>query len=143
MEYAIRPPPRGNFLSGLAKCISRDLPWSPESLRWDRIKEAGIKLFAPEKGGKYEVFHERPIPAAISAYCAQDVAILPKLLMWYASRMTDRLAVLVGEESKRRVEASQSSLFNGKGQHMARGPNLDGVMYVTKRSRWSVAHPPS
>ena len=41
---------------------------------WKKVKEAGNRLFAPEKGGSYNIFETRPLDPRILAYCAQDVA---------------------------------------------------------------------
>ena len=38
------------------------------------IKARGLKLFAPELGGSYDVFLERPLRPEIVAYCCADVA---------------------------------------------------------------------
>lgn len=134
-EFATRPY-RGRFLKGLAKSISEDssLGWS-ERRQWQEIKDAGAKLFAPEKGGSYEVFHERPIPAAIINYCVQDVLILPELLKKYSGRLGDDFAVQVHKETLARVELSQSASFSGKGRHMAAGPYFSWTRYAISRGR--------
>jgi exonuclease 3'-5' domain-containing protein 1 len=87
---------------------------------WKAVKEAGVKLFAPEKGGSYEVFEKRPLDPRILAYCAQDVALLPDLEMailrkvGYLSTLNARVAQkkLVEEESAKRVVASQRVGYN-------------------------------
>ncbi|RMZ87149.1 hypothetical protein DV736_g5631, partial [Chaetothyriales sp. CBS 134916] len=64
IEYATRQP-SGRFVNGLAKCIENDLPYTPG---WSLIKTNGRRLFAPECGGKYEVFRERPLVAGMVKY---------------------------------------------------------------------------
>lgn len=116
----------GRFLCGLAKCISYDCPLSPsERQKWQDVKEAGVKLFAPEKGGSYDVFHQRPLLPAIASYCAQDVLLLPVLLTHYAGLLSEGLARQIQPETTKRVGLSQSPSFNGKGRHMAIGPSFE------------------
>lgn len=130
LEFATRPF-RGRFLNGLSKCISQMTGTDrAERVEYHRIKDAGQALFAPERGGTYEVFNQRPIPQAIIDYCAQDVTILPKLLTTYAARLTDDLATQVHEETLRRISLSQSPSFNGKGMHMAVGPSFSWSRYA-------------
>ncbi|CAF3625678.1 unnamed protein product [Fusarium graminearum] len=123
MELATRSFSR-RCVNGLSKCIERDAPLSVrERLDWVRIKEAGVRLFAPEKGGAYEVFNERPLPDAIKLYCAQDVQILPRLWAHYDGKMGQRWREKMIAASKARVELSQSATYNGKGRHMALAPS--------------------
>ncbi|KAJ6437093.1 zinc-regulated transporter 2 [Purpureocillium lavendulum] len=122
MELASRSFLRKN-VNGLAKCIERDAPLSAEErANWIRIKEKGVRLFAPEKGGTYEVFNERPLPADIVLYCAQDVQILPRLWAQYYRKLSSGWKKKVLEASGDRVKLSQSATYNGKGRHMALAP---------------------
>lgn len=122
LEFATRRV-RGRFLKGLAKCIAEDAPlgWREQS-EWEQVKQAGKRLFAPEKGGRYEVFVERPLSSALSKYCAQDVSMMPKLLSTYGARLTVEQAWKVHAEALERISLSRSPDFNGKGRHMAVGP---------------------
>lgn len=130
LEFATRRR-GGRFLNGLAKCISQDCPLDSAKRReWQDVKDTGSKLFAPEKGGNYEVFHQRPLPADIVKYCVQDVLLLPTLLAHYAGLLSDRLAFQIQSEAIRRVELSQSPYFNGKARHMAIGPSFSPGRYV-------------
>ena len=111
------------FINGLSKCIVRDAPLSsPELTAWKAVKDAGVSLFAPERGGSYGVFAERPLRDAIRLYCTQDVQILPHLWSHYNSKMTSLSTKRVREESDPRVAVSQTAGFEGKGPHMARAP---------------------
>jgi exonuclease 3'-5' domain-containing protein 1 len=110
-------------VNGLSKCIERDAPLSiQERLAWVQTKESGLRLFAPEKGGRYEVFNERPLPDAIKFYCAQDVQILPRLWDYYDGKMGQKWREKMIAASKARVQSSQSATYNGKGRHMALAP---------------------
>eukprot|EP00658_Telonema_sp_P-2_P015216 TRINITY_DN1584_c0_g1_i11.p2 TRINITY_DN1584_c0_g1~~TRINITY_DN1584_c0_g1_i11.p2 ORF type:complete len:122 (-),score=33.37 TRINITY_DN1584_c0_g1_i11:315-680(-) len=56
------------YLSGLGKAMSLyNLPAD------HTLKERGLDLFAPERGGTYEVFFERPMSDTMMQYCAADV----------------------------------------------------------------------
>ena len=124
LEFATRSF-HSKFVNGLSKCISHNIALSgPESRKWYEVKEAGRQLFAPERGGRYEVFLERPLAPAIVEYCMQDVIWMPKLLLSYAGKLQPHLATQVHSETINRVLLSQSPTFNGKGQHMAIGPNF-------------------
>ena len=124
LEYASRPR-QGRFLNGLAKCVSEDGGLDlASSQEWQTIKNAGVDLFAPEKGGRYEVFLERPLTAALQKYCTQDVLAMPKLLTVYGRRMQAHLATQVNNETLTRIILSQRPDYNGKGRHKAVGPNF-------------------
>ncbi|CAM1507684.1 Fc.00g073250.m01.CDS01 [Cosmosporella sp. VM-42] len=110
-------------VNGLSKCIERDaLLSSYERSVWAQIKDNGVRLFAPEKGGRYEVFNERPMLDGIKSYCAQDVQILPRLWEYYDGKISQEWRKIVMTESKARVQLSQSSTYQGKGKHMALAP---------------------
>ncbi|KAE8360863.1 hypothetical protein BDV27DRAFT_161282 [Aspergillus caelatus] len=50
------------YVHGLAKCIENDAPMTlSERNAWKLGKEKGLKLFAPERGGSYEVFNVWPL----------------------------------------------------------------------------------
>jgi len=57
---------------GLSQCIESYV--GPPNA-WKEVKEAGINLFSPAKGGSYTIFETRPLDSRIIAYCAQDVAL--------------------------------------------------------------------
>lgn len=120
IEYATRQP-RGRFVNGLARCIERDLPYSSD---WSLIKAKGRRLFAPEVGGKYEVFLERPLPADIVKYCEQDVILMPRLLASYGPKLRSGVAAQIQTIVDERLRLSKTTMFNGQGKHMAVGPCL-------------------
>jgi exonuclease 3'-5' domain-containing protein 1 len=111
------------FVYGLSKCIERDLSLTAsEKQAWEGVKEKGRNLFAPERGGSYEVFNARPLSNDMLLYCIQDVQFMPKLWQHYNSKMTPGWAEKVHKATKERVDLSQTATFNGDGKHMARGP---------------------
>lgn len=120
LECATRQP-RGSYLSGLAKCIEQDLPYDPARTR---IKANGRRLFAPEAGGRYEVFLERPLATDIVEYCEQDVLCMPKLLAQYAVTLHPSVAAQLQAIVDDRIRLSKTATFNGKGRHMAVAPYI-------------------
>lgn len=123
MELATRTFPR-RHVNGLAKCIERDGPMSPaDLLTWKTTKEKGVKLFAPEHGGSYAVFNQRPMPQDIIDYCVQDVELLPRLWALYNGKLTQAWRERVRASTIDRIVLSQSATYNGKGPHKALPPS--------------------
>lgn len=129
MELASRPGGKRTFISGLSKCIERDLTTAYSlQMEWLQAKETGERLWSPKKGGRYEVFNERPLRPEIIKYCAQDVTLLPRLWTFYNNRleMASPRALMWREKIERetieRIRLSQSASYNGTGKHMALGP---------------------
>lgn len=122
MELATRRFTR-RCVNGLSKCIEHDAPMvSSERMAWKATKDQGLRLFAPERGGSYEVFNERPLSEEIRRYCVQDVKFLPRLWSHYKAQMSSIWEAKVREASKDRVALSQTPAYNGKGRHMALAP---------------------
>ncbi|KAK7179072.1 3'-5' exonuclease [Paraphaeosphaeria sporulosa] len=122
MELATRTFPK-RHVNGLQKCIERDAPMTlKEKSAWITAKEGAVKLFAPEKGGRYDVFNEHPLPEAICNYCVQDVKFLPRLWSHYKAKMTTTWVVKVQRETKDRVFSSQRLDYNGHGKLKALPP---------------------
>lgn len=129
LEFATRPGyKRPQYVQGLAKCITYSgiLSWQ-EARTWEQVKDVGVRQFAPEKGGTYEVFLRRPLSKAMQRYCAEDVLKMPPLLCFYAARITATtyLAHQVAEEALRRVRLSQSPNYNPHGKQKAVGPVMN------------------
>lgn len=124
MELATRTRPRSKkFLHGLARCITDDLSLDPyEEQRWTEQKNRGRRLFAPEMGGSYEVFNERPMGEDIALYCTQDVQFMPALWWYYQVRMTAVWRAKVRDETLRRVRESQMPGYRGTGRDRSFGP---------------------
>ncbi|KAJ6615831.1 ribonuclease H-like domain-containing protein [Mycena sp. CBHHK59/15] len=121
-------PPR--FLNGLKASLEIYVAplKSAEVIRtWARVKEAGLQLFAPERGGRYEVFEDRPLKAALVAYCAQDVALLDKLETALRNRMgtygTD-WERRIRAESAARVALARSANYTPRGREKALAPTI-------------------
>ncbi|KAF8878162.1 ribonuclease H-like domain-containing protein [Gymnopilus junonius] len=124
LEVAVRRSSklRVKFLSGLGKAIEVYL--NPPA-DWKYIKEKGITLFQPNKGGSYDIFEKRPLDPTILAYCAQDVALLFKLkaalegeLGLQGSMWKEKIVRL----SAARVAEAHSHYYAGNGKHRAIAP---------------------
>lgn len=125
MELATRRHYPKKCVKGLAKCIEHDAPLSAlEKQAWAQTKEIGRRLFAPEMGGSYLVFNERPLRRDIQEYCAQDVYILPRLWAHYDKMITAVWQRRVIQVSIERVCLSQSPGYVGTGRFMALAPQL-------------------
>ena len=116
MENASRPSGRRRTVNGLARCIRDEAPLTfQQKQTWITIKEEGARMFAPEKGGSYEVFNARPLNQTILAYCVQDVRLLPSLREIYWARLDAFWKGKVEHETKERVRASQSANYQSHG----------------------------
>jgi len=122
MELATRRFKKG-YVNGLSRCIENDARLSSgDRISWNTTKDKGVRLFAPERGGSYEVFNERPLSEEIRLYCVQDVKFLPQLWSCYNGKMTRSWKKKVLESSKNRVAESQTPDYQAKGQHKALAP---------------------
>lgn len=67
------------YVQGFAKALGYILPYADgEAMKG--IKEAGQRLFAPDRGGTLQVWKKRPLPEILRRYCAQDVVHLFNML---------------------------------------------------------------
>jgi exonuclease 3'-5' domain-containing protein 1 len=122
MELATRTGPK-KYVNGLQRCIEQDTMMTfTERSRWNAAKEAGVKLFDPVKGGRYEVFNDRPLAKEIIRYCVQDVQFLPRLWSCYKGRLSAPWAVKVQQATRERVALSQSKHYVSHGAHKALAP---------------------
>lgn len=125
MELATRNGSR-RLVSGLAKCIEYGSPISStDKTRWRLSKERGVRLFAPEKGGRYEVFNERPLKPEIIQYCHLDVSLLPGLYDVYSAKLRPASQAFwrahIPEETKLRIKDSQSPSYVPRSKSKALG----------------------
>jgi exonuclease 3'-5' domain-containing protein 1 len=132
MELATRDGPK-YFVAGLAKCIENESPISVAAKEeWQRTKEGASRLYDPKKGGRYEIFNDRPIKPEIIEYCARDVALLPGLYNVYNAKLC-----LPGEAfwqrqvrkaTTDRIKLSQSPGYDGQAKSKIRGPWHKGII---------------
>ena len=117
MELATRKGSK-DIVAGLAKCIENESPISGAAKdEWQRTKEDARQLFDPKKGGRYEVFNDRPIKQEIMEYCARDVALLPGLYNVYNTKLClpkeAHWQNRVRNATKDRIKLSQSPDYDG------------------------------
>ena len=99
MELAIRSFLR-RHINGLSKCIESYAPLTIQERRsWKDTTDRGVRLFAPELGGSYQVFNEGPLKEDIMLYCVQDVKFLPRLWSAYDQKLTNEWRQRVMEAS--------------------------------------------
>ncbi|KAN0068781.1 Ribonuclease H-like domain containing protein [Elaphomyces granulatus] len=118
MELATRKGSK-NFVAGLAKCIEHDSRISAAAkVEWQHTKELATRLYSPQKGGRYEVFNERPIKPEIVQYCARDVVLLPALYNVYNATLSlpgERFwQVQVSRATKDRIKLSKAPDYDGQ-----------------------------
>ncbi len=58
----------------------------PKKTQIGKLKARGLKLFAPDKGGSYDVWEERPLNRVLVDYAASDVTSLLKIFEEYADQ---------------------------------------------------------
>jgi exonuclease 3'-5' domain-containing protein 1 len=107
------------YLHGLGKSMRH---FGLASASWTRIKDEGVSLFAPEKGGSYDVFEKRPLDPRIVQYCMHDVAFMLELesvMRGRLARSMNNWEAFIVRESAARVALSQTPSYNGNGPHMA------------------------
>ncbi|RVD81593.1 uncharacterized protein DFL_009450 [Arthrobotrys flagrans] len=113
------------YLHGLSKAILANANLSAwEAARMDQVKQRGLGLFAPEKGGSYEVFNRRPLPGELLEYCVQDVQYLPVLLRNFTQRlgrMDKRWMERIRTETEARIALCKRDSFP-KGRQNALAP---------------------
>ncbi|KAL1799947.1 hypothetical protein ACET3X_000289 [Alternaria dauci] len=143
MELATTTRRSRDYLVGLSKAIeynaSRLFITHTEARLSKKIKGVGLKLFAPEHGGNYKVFEDRPLSEAIKNYCVQDVVYMPRLWKLYDRRMTDGgfWQVMALEAAARRVEESHQVGYQPNGPHKRFGCWSD--MQITEAQRRWIA----
>jgi exonuclease 3'-5' domain-containing protein 1 len=125
MEVATRASSErfNRYVFGLSKALAQDGGLSvSEMSNIKRIKEAGLNLFAPERGGSYQVFNKRSMPLEIIDYCAGDVFFLPRLLKSYQRRMSASWKDEVEREGRARLQLAKSRYYSCRNRENARKP---------------------
>ena len=98
---------------------STDTITNEQEKEMTRIKEEGRKLFAPELGGSFAVFDQRPIPSILLDYLITDTVILLDLLQeqLVLSGLTEyKLNKISEKRMKRAIYAEKAAT----GRQMAR-----------------------
>jgi len=122
VRHSLNRPTR--LLNGLGRSIES---YVAPPRDWSRVKDAGIALFDPKRGGSYSVFEQRPLDPRILSYCAQDVALIFKLeaalkgsLGMWGNNWLSRVTVA----STGRVSEARSVVYIGRGRHRALAPAI-------------------
>ncbi|KAI9689715.1 MAG: hypothetical protein M1822_009596 [Bathelium mastoideum] len=115
------------FVAGLAKCIRNDSPVSAAlKTAWRETKDTVSCLYDPKRGGRYEVFNERPVRQDLVQYCASDVELLPTLWEAYGARLRmpgkGCWRSMIRKQTQKRIELSQSPSYDGQAKDKVRGP---------------------
>jgi exonuclease 3'-5' domain-containing protein 1 len=108
---------RDRFVKGLGAAM-QDCPGipAPERRRLDALKMAGKDLFAPERGGSYDVWRARPMPPELIEYCALDVRYLHAMRdAWGSYVPHDRMMSVV----QTRLAKTTGGSAPAKGRHMS------------------------
>ncbi|KAF2475949.1 uncharacterized protein BDR25DRAFT_300827 [Lindgomyces ingoldianus] len=126
LELATRKSSK-SYVAGLAKCIEKDSNASAGTkMAWHRTKDSVGRLYDPQRGGRYEVFNERPLMTEILQYCKQDVELLPSLWDVYSSTLrkpsNGAWRALIREAIRKRIQLSQSAGYNGQAKSKVYGP---------------------
>ncbi len=108
---------RDRFVHGLGKSIGVFLRGDPvRTIKMDSIKDAGRKLFAPEWGGSYDVWAQRPLHPVLIEYAANDVSLLLEMRRAWERYSPTALNV---QSSRARLANAVVSKQPAKGRHMA------------------------
>lgn len=78
----------------------------PELERLERVKQEGKLLFAPELGGSYGVWEDRPLQVELVAYCVADVGHMVGMRKLWGSEQLDKL---VCEITRMRIAATTAA----------------------------------
>ena len=115
---------RTRCLVGLGKAMAGSGVRLP--IGWSKTKDAGVALFASERGGNGAIWDARPLAPELIAYSAQDVALLFDLEVVLASELTggQRSAwnARIVKESENRVALGQSVKWVSKSRDNALAP---------------------
>ncbi|KAF3185019.1 hypothetical protein TWF788_004846 [Orbilia oligospora] len=125
LELATRHGSR-RLLNGLSRSIQYyPILSASEKYDWVQIKERGRRLFAPERGGRYEIFNSRPLPDDLLEYCVQDVQHLQKLWQYFNSKLENMDSIWrqkIRVETERRISLCRDPDFQAKDRGLALGP---------------------
>jgi len=108
---------RDPYLKGLGHALQDLSLGSAQAQQLEQVKNKGLALFVPEKGGSYEVWRQRPLQQALIDYAALDVAYLHDMFQKWARFVP---ASQMRELSAGRVQRAIGGRVAAKGQHMAR-----------------------
>jgi exonuclease 3'-5' domain-containing protein 1 len=92
------------------------------------MKESVSRIYDPSKGGRYEVFNERPLRPEILQYCRQDVELLPMLWEVYSSKLRvpgkGCWRSMVREATQDRIKLSRPKGYDGQAESKVCRPGV-------------------
>jgi exonuclease 3'-5' domain-containing protein 1 len=113
------------FVHGLGRVMDSNLvlPYVKKTKAIE-IKEAGRRLFAPERGGAYDIFEERPLREDLLLYSGADVYFFDNLYEMMFQRLPSGLQTKVINASTRRLTEYLKPGYCAKGREKAIAPSL-------------------
>jgi exonuclease 3'-5' domain-containing protein 1 len=113
------------FVLGLHKTMEKYLQLDSTTLASVmKVKSTGITLFAPEFGGSYAVFEQRPVSNEILNYAAVDVYYFDELYKKLFGNLSNLLTEKVIKLSKERLVAYKNPNFNPKSRDNCIAPSF-------------------
>jgi len=105
------------FVKGFQKCLHASGILNPAEIRRAKaLKEQGKKLYAPEMGGSYYVWEQRPLPQILIDYAVADVQHLLRMKrQWATPRYDTTVETLTSERIRKIVLAPKAP----RGAHMS------------------------
>ena len=126
LEIVARPQIRAGsrrFRSGLDKVVrSHSNMIAAETADWTATKILGVRLFAPEKGGSYDVFKQRPLNPLLIPYSINDVVCLPQLFEKFIGNLSKHTKRDVESKTEQAILETMSSQYRGKGRDRTFSP---------------------
>lgn len=108
---------KDRFVHGLKRAMEAHLTCDRARGReLARIKDEGRKLFAPEKGGSYDVWKERPMPEALARYATSDVSLLLEMKKAWQKYSPVEINC---SNAQRRIDKALNANRPAKGRHLA------------------------
>ncbi len=106
------------YVKGLSKIMAAaSVVPIRDRARVEAIKNKGVRLFAPEKGGSYAVWSERPLQKELLDYCACDVKYLLDIKDKWSDTHYDADVLRL---TKQRIDKAVNSIAFRKGPHMSK-----------------------
>eukprot|EP00240_Pyramimonas_obovata_P003895 CAMPEP_0118937576 /NCGR_PEP_ID=MMETSP1169-20130426/23168_1 /TAXON_ID=36882 /ORGANISM="Pyramimonas obovata, Strain CCMP722" /LENGTH=372 /DNA_ID=CAMNT_0006881249 /DNA_START=322 /DNA_END=1440 /DNA_ORIENTATION=+ len=99
------------FLHGLQKALSESGIISEADLAAvEKVKATGKQLFAPEKGGSYDVWEKRPLHESLVNYCVADVKYLFEMKAKWGSVVADDELKKISQERMDKTTKAEAVL---------------------------------
>jgi exonuclease 3'-5' domain-containing protein 1 len=110
------------LVNGLARVLGTCLPTYEQRQYATKVKESGRRLFAPECGGSYEVFRNRPIDRRMIDYMCLDIVHFQYLYEKLFMSLSTKWTAWVIKHSIARVDECKAPRAAKKGRHRAVAP---------------------